>query len=88
MYKNDGLSESKFHIEMGLAIDKGVKSNIYLNDKKIVEWHKNVDITGKINIGLSDVVYDLLQKYDVDPDWDEIDHLIEECLKIAIHKYK
>lgn len=88
VYKNDGLSESKFHIEMGLAIDKGVKSNIYLNDKKIVEWHKNVDITGKINIGLSDVVYDLLQKYDVDPDWDEIDHLIEECLKIAIHKYK
>ncbi|MGM0620695.1 MAG: type I restriction endonuclease subunit R [Bacteroidota bacterium] len=88
IFEDVELLKTDFHIEMGLAIDKTVKKNIYLNDKKIIEWHRNVDITGKINIELSDAIYDLLQKYDVDPDWDKIDHLIEECLKIAIHKYK
>ncbi len=88
IFDTDELKKTDFHIEMGLAIDKSVKKNIYLNGKKIIEWHRNVDITGKINIELSDAIYDILQKYDVDPDWDKIDHLIEECLKIAIHKYK
>lgn len=88
VYKNVELLKTPFHIEMGLTIDQAVKNNIYLNDKKIIEWHKNVDITGKINIELSDTIYELLQKFDVDTNWDDIDHLIEECLKIAIHKYK
>ena len=77
-----------FHVEMGLIIDETVKKSIYLNNNKIIDWHQNVDITGKMNIELSDSIYDLLQRYDLDPDWDKIDHLIEECLKIAIHKYK
>jgi type I restriction enzyme R subunit len=73
---------------MGLTIDQAVKDHIYLNDKKIVDWHKDGDITGKINIDLSDAIYELLLKFDLDTNWDDIDHLIEECLKIAIHKYK
>ncbi len=88
VYKDSGLLDTSFHIEMGLAIDQVVKDNIYLNGKKIVDFHKNVDITGKINIELSDAIYDLLQKYDIDTNWDDIDLLIEECLKIAIHKYQ
>ena len=88
VYTDVELLKTPFHIEMGLIIDQSVKNHIYLNDKKIVDWHKNVDITGKINIELSDAIYDLLQKFDIDTNWDEIDHLIEECLKIAIHKYK
>lgn len=88
VYKDVELLKTTFHIEMGLAIDQVVEDNIYLNDKKIVDFHKNVDITGKINIELSDVIYDLLQKYEIDTNWDDIDHLIEECLKIAIHKYQ
>ncbi|MFC0875295.1 type I restriction endonuclease subunit R [Saccharicrinis sp. FJH2] len=88
VYNNLELLKTPFHIEMGLAIDRVVKNNIYLNNKKIVDFHRNVDIRGKINIELSDVIYDLLQKYDIGPNWDEIDHLIEECMKIAIHKYK
>ncbi|WP_372756037.1 type I restriction endonuclease subunit R [Labilibaculum sp.] len=88
VYKSVELLKTSFHIEMGLVIDQAVKNHIYLNDKKIVDWQKNVDITGKINIDASDAIYNLLQKYDVDTNWDDIDLLIEECLKIAIHKYR
>ena len=73
---------------MSLAIDNTVKEHIYLNDKKIVDWHKNEDITGKVNIEVGDAMYDLMQKYEMDPDWSKIDEIIEECLKIAILKYK
>jgi len=82
------LLKTPFHIEMSLAIDKVVKDNIYLNGKKIVDWKNNVDITGKINIELSDVIYDLLEKFDLETNWNDIDHLIEECLKVAIHRYQ
>ncbi|MCG8900752.1 type I restriction endonuclease subunit R [Tenacibaculum finnmarkense] len=82
------LLKTPFHIEVSLTIDKTVKQYIYLNQKKIIDWHKNEDITGKINIELGDVIYDLHQKFDIDADWDKIDNLIEECLKIAIFKYK
>jgi len=82
------LMTTPFHIEISLAIDKTVKERIYLNEKKIIDWHKNEDITGKINIELGDVIYDLHQKFDIDTDWVKIDYMIEECLKIAILKYK
>lgn len=92
-YSNDifdaaALKETPFHIEVGLAIDNTVKKHIYLNDKKIVDWHKNEDITGKINIEVGDELYDIMNKYGIDPDWSKIDTIIEECLKIAILKYK
>ncbi len=84
------LLKGKLHIEISLAIDNTIKTHIHLNDVKVVEWHKNQDITGKINIELGDVVYDLFQQYELEINWDDIDHLIEECLKIviAILKYK
>ncbi|RYC51866.1 type I restriction endonuclease subunit R [Flagellimonas olearia] len=82
------LLKTRFHIETSLDIDKTVKEHIYLNGNKIVEWDKNKDITGKINIALGDIVYDLLKKYGQDTNWDKIDQLIEDCLKVAIIKYK
>ena len=88
VYDNSELLKTVFHIETSLAIDLTVKDNIYLNDNKIIEWHRNDDITGKINIALGDTLYELLKKFDLDTDWDKIDHLIEECMKVAILKYK
>ena len=88
VFENVELLKTPFHIEVSLAIDKAVKEHIYLNEKKIIDWHKNEDITGKINIELGDVIYDLHQKFDINTDWDKIDYLIGECLKIAILKYK
>jgi type I restriction enzyme R subunit len=82
------LLKTPFHIDISKAIDETVKRNIYLNEKKIVEWNKNEDITGKINIEIGDAMYDILSSYKIDPDWKKIDSIIEECLKIAILKYQ
>lgn len=88
IYEEPELLKTQFHVEISLAIDNTVKEHIYLNDQKIIDWHKNTDITGKINIELGDAIYDLLQKFELDANWDHIDNLIEECLKIAILKYQ
>lgn len=88
IYNDSELLKTSFHIEVSLAIDNTVKRHIYLNGNKIIEWHKNLDLTGNINIELGDVLYDLLKKYDLDTNWEKIDHLIEECMKVAILKYK
>lgn len=88
VYSDDLLLSTAFHLEIASTIDNIVMDCIYLNEKKIVDWHKNVDISGRINIKLNNAIYDLLQKYDIDTNWDNIDLLIGECLKIATHKYR
>ncbi|QDO95278.1 type I restriction endonuclease subunit R [Formosa sediminum] len=88
VYENTELLKTPFHIEVGLIIDTTVKNHMYLNGNKIIEWHKNNDVTGKINIELGDVLYELLRNYNLDTDWNKIDHLIDKCLKVAILKYK
>ena len=88
IFEDVELMKTKFHIEVSLAIDNTVKNHIYLNQKKIVDWDNNEDITGKINIEIGDALYELMTKYEMDPDWKKIDNIIEECLKIAILKYK
>ena len=88
VFGGEELLKTTFHIDVSLAIDNTVKNHIYLDDKKIIEWHKNPDITGKINIELGDAIYDLHQKFGLDTNWKSIDGLIEECMKIAILKYK
>ena len=88
IYDDPELLKTPFNIEVSLAIDNTVKNHIYLNGNKVIEWHKNDDITGKINIELGDVLYELLKKFDLDTNWDKIDRLIEECIKVAKLKYK
>ena len=88
VYEDSELMKTPFHIEVSLAIDNTVKEHIYLNGNKVVEWHKNNDVTGKININLGDALYEILKKYNLDTNWDKIDHLIEKCMKVAILKYK
>lgn len=84
---DNGTPES-FHIESSIVTDNTVKNHIYINNKKMVEWHNDDDVVGKINIALGDAFYDILQKYNMDTNWDKIDKLIDENIKVAILKYK
>ena len=45
------------------------------------------DITSKIRLQLGDEVYDLLNKYDAEVDWDSLKVLEDESLKVALVKY-
>ncbi|TKG95187.1 type I restriction endonuclease subunit R [Puteibacter caeruleilacunae] len=80
------LLMTPFHIEIAQEIDKVTKNNIYLNGKMIVDWHRDPDIAGKTTIELEDIIYEILEKYDIEPDWDTIEELIENCLKITARK--
>jgi type I restriction enzyme R subunit len=88
IYNNGTDAPEAFHIETSLATDKTVKDNIYINGKKVIEWHKDDDVVGKINIALGDSIYEILQKYNIDTDWKQIENLMEENIKVAILKYK
>ena len=72
-----------FHLEASLLIDRVVKNNIYLNREKVIDWQRNPDILGKIKIEAGDEIHDLLIKFNLEPDLDEIDEMIEACVKMA-----
>jgi len=88
VFENDVFLKSPFHIEVSLAIDESIKKHIYSQSKKIIDWYKNDDLNGQINIELGDKIYELHQKFELETNWNRIDNLIEECLKIAISHYK
>lgn len=88
IFEEEAILKTLFHIEVSLAIDETVKKHIYADESKRIDWHKNEDITGQINIELGDQIYELHQKFDLDTNWEKIDTLIEECLKIAILRYQ
>lgn len=81
------LLKTQFHVEMGLLTDRVVNEYIYTEDQKIIDWQKNSDLIGKINIALGDGIYELFKKYDLTPDWDKIDTVTEECINVAKLKY-
>lgn len=88
LFDEPKLLKTDFHVEMGLQIDEVIKKKIYHNNKIIIDWDKNTDIIGQINIELNDIIFDLLTQYKMEIDWETIDKLTEECSKIAIHKYQ
>jgi len=88
IFEDEALLKTPFHIEVSLAIDEAIKKHIYNDDKKLIDWHKNEDISGQLNIELGDKIYELHQKFEVETNWDKIDNLIEACLKIATLRYK
>lgn len=87
IFDDEELLKTPFHIELSLTMDKVVKSKVYVGSNKIIDWKSNEDIVGSINIELGDKLYEIHQKFDIPADWEKIDYLIEECLKVAKLKY-
>ncbi|MBE7649014.1 type I restriction endonuclease subunit R [Tenacibaculum finnmarkense] len=83
-YLGEEVDKTKFHIECSLEIDATILKNTYANGSKIIDWNKDADILGQIAIKLGDKIYELLNKYNLDTDWDIIDKLMEQCLKVAV----
>ena len=87
IFEDEELLKTPFHIETSLMVDEVVRKNVFVQQKKIIDWTSNDDIIGSINIQLGDRLYELHQKFDLDTDWSKIDELIEEGLKVAKLKY-
>lgn len=73
--------------ELAAGIDSVIRSEVFDNEKPVIDWQHNRGIQGKLKNGIDDFIYDLKIKYDLNMGFDEIDELIEECLKVARIKY-
>jgi type I restriction enzyme R subunit len=75
-------------IDIAKGIDEIVKANVFDNGKPVIDWQKNDDIKGMIRIQIDDLIFEMKIKYDLELDFDHIDQLIAECIKVAETKYK
>lgn len=74
--------------EIGAGIDEVVKANVFENSTPVIDWQKNDDIKGKIKIEIDDLLFEMQQKHDLELNFDHMDQLIAECIKVAETKYK
>jgi len=88
----DALQHKVNRLEIAVDIAKGideiVKANVFDNDKPVIDWQKNDDIKGMIRIQIDDLIFEMKIKYDLELDFDHLDQLIAECIKVAETKYK
>src|SRR5699024_6012794 len=74
--------------EIALGVDKVIQSVIYDKGQLIVDWQNNLDIEGKIKIGIDDYLYDVKLKYDLEFPFDDIDKVVEDVLGVAKTRFK
>ncbi len=74
-------------VQFALGIDKVVVGNVYDNGRQVIDWHRNEDIKGKIRIEIDDLLYELANQYNFEPDLTSFDYLVDECIKVAESKY-
>ena len=73
---------------ISVEIDKIIRNNVFEQGKQVIDWQNKLDIEGRIKIEIDDFLFDLRQKFDLEIDFDELDSLIAEILKVAKFKYK
>lgn len=88
----DGLTPKTNKIdiaaETAVAIEAIVKANVFDNGHPVIDWQKNEDIKGKMRIEIDDLLYETKSKHDLTISFENIDQLIEECIKVAETKFK
>jgi type I restriction enzyme R subunit len=80
-------NKNEISAEIALSIDECLRSIIIENEKPLIDWQNNRDLEGKLKIGIDDILYEINQKYELYIAWEQMDTLIEECLKRAKIKY-
>jgi type I restriction enzyme R subunit len=88
----DGISGianiDEITVEIAIGIDEVVKRNIFDNGKPVVDWQKNDDIKGRMKIEIDDLLFEMKNEFSLEIGFDQIDLLIEECIKVAEAKYR
>lgn len=74
--------------EMAVGIDNIIRDNVFEKGKQVIDWQNNKDIEGKIKIEIDDFLFDLKSKYDLNLNFDELDTMIAEAIKVARFKYR
>ncbi len=87
IFNNIDDSKNDFHSDVSLIIFDLIQEIIYQNNILVIDWVSNQDIIGKIQVEAGDRIFDLHKEYKLDANWDKIDELITECIKIAKIKF-
>lgn len=88
----DGLASKTNSVdiaaEIAAGVDDVVKKNVFDNGHPVIDWQKNDDIKGKVRIEIDDLLFETKAKYDLEISFDQIDQLIDGCIKVAETRYK
>ena len=88
----DGLASKPERMDIAAEIAMGiydvVKQNVFDNGYPVIDWQKNDDIKGKMRIEIDDLLFEIKNKYVLELSFNQIDQLIDECIKVAETKYK
>lgn len=76
-------------VATALAIDAIMNETILDSGKPKVDWHKNKDLLGKLNIDIGDYLIDEVRdKHGVPLSFGEMDAIAEKCVEVAKIRYK
>lgn len=74
---------------VALDLDNIIKKHIYDQEQLIIEWNFKSNITGPMKIEMEDYLIDeVKRKYDIPLSFDDMDVLIEQCVKVANLQFK
>lgn len=76
-------------VATALAIDAIMNDTILDGGKPKVDWHKNKDLLGKLNIDIGDYLIDEVRdKHGVQLSFGDMDAIAEKCIEVAKIRYK
>lgn len=76
-----------FAVGLALGIDQRIRETVVENDRLLVDWQNNLDLAGKIRIGVDDFIFEQGRIQAISLPFDVVDQLIEGCLNIAKLRY-
>ena len=85
----DSLVCKEVSTQTALEIDDLIKKHVLDNGKPIIDWENKTNITGKLLIEIGDYLIDVVRnKYELDLSYQEMDKIAEDCMAVAIKRYK
>lgn len=82
-------TRQEISVQTALHIDQLIQDSVLDNGKPIIDWQEKSNITGKLLIDIGDYLIDEVRdKYHVELSFQDMDKIADDCLGVAIKRYK
>ena len=78
---NKDMSMNEILGKMSVDIEQAIK------DHTKVDWHENQDVKNNIEQAIEDVIFDYMETYNLDLDWDTIDKINRDMQEISRQRF-
>ena len=68
----------------GLSASIAVAIDDIIQQNRIINWQKNSDVQNRMKQKIEDLLFEELDKYNIELDFDEIDYILDKCVATAI----